>query len=926
MKNIFLRNSIKKRFLLPFFWRGLVGGFLCCIPAMLAAQGGATVSNLAVNAGTVTFNVNWNKNTAQAMWSDTVWVFMDYNKAGATERLLLLPGATLTATSAPGVGKVIPEPGNNQGVWVVGNARTQGTFSATVKLLTAVKGVGGACAYASNYPPVGDYTVAKQISFTGTPPYNVVLKDNGGSITTQAVSSPYTVPDGYTVQSFVDWTGSPGIIIKCLPPAIFDLKASATAYCPGASVTFSLSNTASGQTYRLYKDNVAVMDELTGTGNAATFTGVFAGAGVYTAQVEATDENCAAVMNGTHTVTVNPVATNLSLTASPAAICSGKSVMLTASADDGAHYSINGTAWQTANTFNVSPAYDTSYALYVKTTAGCSASVANAAAVTVSPLPGALTISVSASTICQHEDLRFWVTKPVAGATYTWTASAGTASGSSYIFNTAVAGAKTAAVNVKITAEGVACQSVNATKTANVQALPDVPAVSVSASTVCQHADLRFGVTAPVAGATYTWTASVGTASGSSYTFDTAADGAKTATVNAKVLAGGITCQSANVATKTATVQALPATPAITASAGTVCQNVPIHFWVTSPVAGATYTWTASAGTASGSSYIFNTPAGAKTATVNARVLAGGVACHSENAAAATATEVLCWIIDPRDGKKYHTVIMPDGNTWFAQNLNYTVDLKYNNTSKIANGAAYTSVSNGVPAIGSYWCPPADKAVNSGDATTCNTYGALYTWETTMMIDGKYADEAKTGSAWDEKWVSPNYFNPGVAIKNEPKANRNNARGGTSVKGGGRGICPPGWHVPTDFEWANLLDKVEGSTAYTDNSKTGVWLGSVTGKILKSAATYTGSDPGNGSWKDHANRSTDYLSFSAEPAGDRELHGSDFVDRGIAVYYWTSAVCNSSRGWRWRFDYNQAGANINNSERSYGFSVRCVKD
>jgi uncharacterized protein (TIGR02145 family) len=188
---------------------------MMCVPVILVAQNGVTVSNLAVNSGTVTFNMSWNKATMPAeLWSDTVWVFVDYNNAGKMERLPLLSGATLTATS-PG-GKVIEETDNNKGVWVAGNARDAGAFSATVKLLTAVKDVGGACVYGSNYPPVGKYISATEISFTGTPMYNIVLKDSGGDTDMRVSGSPFSVPDGFTVQSFTDKTSATGII-KCIP-------------------------------------------------------------------------------------------------------------------------------------------------------------------------------------------------------------------------------------------------------------------------------------------------------------------------------------------------------------------------------------------------------------------------------------------------------------------------------------------------------------------------------------------------------------------------------------------------------------------------------------------------------------------------------------------------------------------------------------
>ncbi|MDR2448904.1 MAG: hypothetical protein LBD52_02975 [Prevotellaceae bacterium] len=128
---------------------------ICC-PSVLTAQNGVSVSNLAINAGAVTFNVSWEKAGMPALWSDTVWVFVDYNNAGVMTRLPLDAGATLTATSAPGVGRVIQYSDNNKGVWVVGNARSAGSFSATVQLLAATTDIVGACAYASNYPPVAD--------------------------------------------------------------------------------------------------------------------------------------------------------------------------------------------------------------------------------------------------------------------------------------------------------------------------------------------------------------------------------------------------------------------------------------------------------------------------------------------------------------------------------------------------------------------------------------------------------------------------------------------------------------------------------------------------------------------------------------------------------------------------------------------------
>jgi hypothetical protein len=283
---------------------------MLCAPVVLMAQNGVTISELTINAGTVTFNVSWNNDMPENfLWSDTVWVFVDYNDIGTMKRLPL-SGATLTTTSWSAASVIFDKDGNDKGVWVVGNAKSaaSGSFSATVQLLTATATATGMCAYASNYPPVGEYTAANKIKFTGTPEYDIVLKHSNGTTDTLQSGKTFLVPDGYTLQSFSDKTGAPGIV-KCLPSAIHELKVSASSYCTGSSVTFALSDTDNGRTYRLYKDGDEVMDPLTATGGAATFLGTFAGAGIYTAKVEADAVHCAAVMKDTHNITETPLPT-----------------------------------------------------------------------------------------------------------------------------------------------------------------------------------------------------------------------------------------------------------------------------------------------------------------------------------------------------------------------------------------------------------------------------------------------------------------------------------------------------------------------------------------------------------------------------------------------------------------------------------------
>jgi uncharacterized protein (TIGR02145 family) len=296
---------------------------------------------------------------------------------------------------------------------------------------------------------------------------------------------------------------------------------------------------------------------------------------------------------------------------------------------------------------------------------------------------------------------------------------------------------------------------------------------------------------------------------------------------------------------------------------------------------------------------------------------------------AGTATSATATFVDPRDGKSYKTVVMPDGKTWFAQNLNYTKDLIYNAYSYEVNGKPLISNENGgVLAIGSYWCPPlywvngtSTLPVASGSEADCRTYGALYTWETAMMVDGKYADDTKASSAWDESWVSGNYYVSG-APGSTANAAVNNARNG-------RGICPKGWHVPTAREWAYMLDKVEGDgtgSTFTNQPDFGGWWGADAGQKLKSSGTFTTTDPGDGSWYSHSCQGSDSYGFATVPAGVRALDGSYLGSRGVMVRYWTSNAYASKYAFCRGFYYDQCGTYHDNHSRSSGFAVRCIKD
>jgi hypothetical protein len=470
---------------------------MMCVPVILAAQNGVAVSGLAVDAGTVTFNVSWDKNAMSATpWSDTVWVFVDYNNNGVMERLPVT-SATVSA------GTVTKVSNNDKGVWVAGNARTQGSFSATVKLLTEVKDIGGACVYGSNYPPVGEYTSATNISFTGTPDYKVVLEKNDKSTYTATIGKgeSLSIPSGEAILSFTDKTAAPGKL-SCIPSTVYDLTASASSFCAGGTgVTFALSGTESGRSYELYKDGApTAVAALTGTGGGAqAFTAPINVRGTYTAKALASEGYCEAAMSGTHTVASNslPMAPVI---AKPDDVClNGGSIVFTATDYSGSlEWVSNGGGVVNGNTVTFAgTATGTKTVTAQSAQTHTNAPVCYSAEVTQSAsvlaLPATPGISVSASTVCLGTYITFRVSSPVSGATYTWTGAAGTASGTgdgTYTVSGATTGTKSVTVYAQLASGGTTCQSGNASLSALVSqpgadGQPSTPCGCATGTTVC---------------------------------------------------------------------------------------------------------------------------------------------------------------------------------------------------------------------------------------------------------------------------------------------------------------------------------------------------------------------------------------------------------------------------------------------------------
>jgi uncharacterized protein (TIGR02145 family) len=248
-------------------------------------------------------------------------------------------------------------------------------------------------------------------------------------------------------------------------------------------------------------------------------------------------------------------------------------------------------------------------------------------------------------------------------------------------------------------------------------------------------------------------------------------------------------------------------------------------------------------------------------------------------------------LTDERDGNNYTVVKMPDGKWWMAQALNYQKDLTWQaNSNQPSTGSGQNTAL-----IGHFWCPGATNATTS-TRTSCDVWGALYSFETAMMVDGKWSDDNRTNTAWTD-------VSTGAATN-----------GGKGA--GSHGICPANWHVPTDAEWGNLVNTMgtnacsHGKSTCTCNSDNTSCVDDIQINWFYNSGTH----------------GLDTYNFRVISTGTRDYIGSHFFNLGDRVFFWSSSASSSTNVYMRRWSYGSLTVGTITHSRSYGFPVRCVRN
>lgn len=198
---------------------------------------------------------------------------------------------------------------------------------------------------------------------------------------------------------------------------------------------------------------------------------------------------------------------------------------------------------------------------------------------------------------------------------------------------------------------------------------------------------------------------------------------------------------------------------------------------------------------------------------------------------------------DARDGNVYETVAI-GGQCWMAKNLAY------------------------LPSVSP-----------SADGSDTDPYNYVYSYEGTDVLTAK---------------ATTNYSTYGV-LYNWPAALNGSSSGGIV-----QGICPNGWHLPSDVEWTTLTD----------------FLGSLAGGKMK--------EEGTSHWISTNIAATNESGFTALPGGNRYNYGG-FSNLGYFANFWSSSSSGSYAWFRY-LSYYSDGVGRYNSRRSDGLSVRCLQN
>jgi uncharacterized protein (TIGR02145 family) len=135
------------------------------------------------------------------------------------------------------------------------------------------------------------------------------------------------------------------------------------------------------------------------------------------------------------------------------------------------------------------------------------------------------------------------------------------------------------------------------------------------------------------------------------------------------------------------------------------------------------------------------------------------------------------------------------------------------------------------------------------------------------------------------------------------------------------GLCPTGWHVPSDAEWTVLETYLKANGYNYDGSTTGnKYAKALADTVLWGSDTTIGA-VGNTDYPSYRNKS----GFSGLPGGYRNASGSSNTIGSIGSW-WSSTQKDTFNAWGRNLYYFTSYVDRHGNDLESGVSVRCLKD
>jgi uncharacterized protein (TIGR02145 family) len=204
---------------------------------------------------------------------------------------------------------------------------------------------------------------------------------------------------------------------------------------------------------------------------------------------------------------------------------------------------------------------------------------------------------------------------------------------------------------------------------------------------------------------------------------------------------------------------------------------------------------------------------------------------------------------------------------------------------------------------------PADPNKGTVQDVQGNSYPTIKIGEQWWMAENLNTTKFRTGED------IPNITGTGEWISSENAAycNSNNDTAIAEVYGrlynwyaaaDNRKICPNGWHVPNDNDWAALTQFLGGEE--------------VAGGKLKQSGTELWSSPNA--------EATNESGFNAIPGGVRNSTTGNFNGIGINASWWSVTQHNTDNAFTWGLTSVNGIMSNYFLDKNTGLSIRCVKD